>query len=142
MFELDPAFAATSDLVGDLPLCQVRVQRDARYPWLVLIPRVAGAREIEDLDPAQRHMLTTEIVQAGAAVRAIAEALGLAVTKLNVGLLGNITPQLHAHVIGRHPDDPAWPDPVWGHSAAAGYLDVDLETAIAAARRSLVLDAG
>jgi diadenosine tetraphosphate (Ap4A) HIT family hydrolase len=43
--------------------------------------------------------------------------------KLNIGALGNLVPQLHVHVVGRNPGDPAWPGPVWGHSAAVPYDD-------------------
>jgi 2-methylfumaryl-CoA hydratase len=35
-------FEATSVFVADLPLCQVRLQDDARWPWLVLLPRGPG----------------------------------------------------------------------------------------------------
>ena len=38
-FELHPALAATSVFVCDLPLSQLRLQDDARFPWLVLVPR-------------------------------------------------------------------------------------------------------
>jgi diadenosine tetraphosphate (Ap4A) HIT family hydrolase len=139
MFELDPAFPATSELLGELALSQARLQADARYAWIVLIPRVEGARELEDLTPDQRVRLTDEIVAAGAAVRAASEALGRPVAKLNVGQLGNVTPQLHVHVVGRRPDDPAWPGPVWGHGAAAAYEPAALARAIEAARASLQL---
>ena len=43
---------------------------------------------------------------------------GFAVAKLNVGALGNVTPQLHVHVVGRRPGDAAWPGPVWGVGVA------------------------
>ena len=46
MFALHPAFVPTSIALGDLPLSHVRLQADARWPWLVLIPRVAGAVEV------------------------------------------------------------------------------------------------
>ena len=69
--------------------------------------------------------------------RAIGEALGRPVEKLNIGLLGNITPQLHAHVVGRRPDDDAWPGPVWGVGEAVAYAPEALETALRAARQSL-----
>lgn len=134
-FALDPAFVTTSAALGDLPLCQARLQLDARYPWIVLIPRLAGLREIEDLSPADRVALMDEIVLAGTAVR----ALGLQVDKLNVGALGNVTPQLHVHVIGRRINDPAWPGPVWGHSPAEAFEPDALEAAIAAAREGLRL---
>ncbi len=133
MFAPDSAFAAGSEPLASLALCEVRLQRDARFPWLILIPRLAGAREIEDLSPPDRVRLMDEIVLAGAAVRAIGEALGRPVAKLNVGALGNLTPQLHVHIVGRRPDDAAWPGPVWGVAGAEGYGDADLAAARAAA---------
>ncbi|MET3664306.1 HIT domain-containing protein [Caulobacter sp. 1776] len=136
-FSLDPAFVATSHEVADLPLCEVRLQDDARYPWLVLIPRQLGLREIEELDVGHRIQLMEEIVLAGTAVRAIGATLGLTVDKLNVGALGNVTAQLHIHVIGRRRDDPAWPGPVWGHSPAAPYSTGALAAPIEAARKAL-----
>lgn len=136
-FVLDPAFVATSAELGELPLCHARLQLDARYPWVVLIPRVGAARELEDLSAADRVRLVEETVLAGSAVRAVAEVLGLAVDKLNVGALGNVTPQLHVHVLGRRVGDPAWPGPVWGHSAGEAYEAGMLERAVAAARAVL-----
>ncbi|TCS10514.1 HIT domain-containing protein [Caulobacter sp. BK020] len=136
-FVLDPAFVATSAPLGDLPLCHARLQLDARYPWLVLIPRLAELRELEDLAPVDRARLMEETVLAGAAVRAVAQALDLAVDKLNVGALGNVTPQLHVHVLGRRVADPAWPGPVWGHSPGEAYGALELERAIAAAKAAL-----
>ncbi len=134
---LDPAFAAGSAALTRLPLCEVRFRLDARFPWLILIPRIAEARELEDLAAADRARLTDEIVMAGQAVRAVGEALGRPVAKLNVGALGNITPQLHVHVVGRRQDDAAWPGPVWGVAGAIGYVAVDLALALTAARLTL-----
>ncbi len=139
MFELHPAFPPTSHAVGDLPLCHVRLQGDARYPWLVLIPRIAGAIELEDLTGNDRTALMEEVVLAGAAVRAVGAATGRAVAKLNVGQLGNVTPQLHVHVVGRRAGDAAWPGPVWGAGTAAGYDAGELAQAIEAARAALGL---
>jgi diadenosine tetraphosphate (Ap4A) HIT family hydrolase len=121
MFTLDPAFEAGSAALAALPFCEVRLQLDARFPWLILIPRVTGAREIEDLTPGGRVLLMEEIVLAGRAARAMGETLGRPVTKLNIGALGNVTPQLHVHVVGRRPDDLAWPGPVWGVGAATPH---------------------
>ena len=136
---LDPAFLATSEALGDLGLCHARLQADARYPWIVLIPRVEAARELEDLTPDQRRLLMDEILAAGHAVRAAGLALGREVKKLNVGQLGNVTPQLHVHVVGRRSDDAAWPGPVWGHGAAEAYQPEALERAVAAAKVALGL---
>jgi diadenosine tetraphosphate (Ap4A) HIT family hydrolase len=139
MFEIDPAFTATSQGLGDLALSHVRLQGDARFPWIVLIPRIEGARELEDLAAGERDVLMDEILQAGAAVRAIGEALGRPASKLNVGQLGNVTPQLHVHVIARRSDDAAWPAPVWGFGPAEAYAPKAWEAAQAAARVALGL---
>jgi diadenosine tetraphosphate (Ap4A) HIT family hydrolase len=135
-FGLDPAFVATSHEISDLPLCHARLQDDVRYPWIVLIPRLPGLREVEELSASDRARLVDEAVLAGTAVRAVGAVLGLAVEKLNLGALGNVTAQLHLHVVGRRADDPAWPGPVWGHSAGTAYGQDELARALAAARRA------
>ncbi len=137
MFTLDAAFEGGSQALADLDLCAVRLQLDARFPWLVLIPRVVGAREIEDLGVGDRARLMEEIVRAGAAVRAMGEAAGRPVFKLNVGALGNITAQLHAHVVGRRLDDAAWPAPVWGTAGVTAYRADELTAVRRAARNML-----
>ena len=137
IFAADPAFEAGSVAVADWPLCQVRLQDDARFPWLILIPRRPGLREIEDLSPADRDVLTEEIVRAGGLVRAVGEAADRPVEKLNVAALGNVTAQLHVHVVGRRSDDGVWPDPVWGRGAATPY-----EANARAAAIALVRSAG
>ena len=81
-------------------------QADARFSWLVLIPRQPDLVELEDLNAAERAVLMEEVIRAGRAVRVIGEALDLPVEKLNVGALGNVVRQLHVHVIGRRPGDP------------------------------------
>jgi len=137
MFTLDPAFEATSAPLTEMWLCSVRLQLDARWPWLVMIPRGEALVELENLYREDRLALTDELIRAGQAVRAIGEAIGRPVEKLNIGQLGNITRQLHFHVIGRRADDAAWPGPVWGHGAAEAIDAKTLRTMQDAARRVL-----
>ena len=132
-FEIDPRILATTEPLCGLKLCDARLSADARWPWIVLSPRKPGARELEHLAPKDRAQLMEEIVIAGAAVRAIGAALGRPVEKLNVGALGNKTPQLHLHVIGRRADDAAWPESVWGPGPARAYGDTELAQAREAA---------
>ena len=139
MTQIDPAFLATSHALGELSLCHARLQADARWPWIVLIPRVAGARELEDLTPDQRGRLMEEIIAAGAAARALGRVMGFAVEKLNVGALGNVTPQLHVHVVGRRPGDAAWPGPVWGVGTAIPLGETELAEGMAEVRKALGL---
>ena len=135
--EIDAAFLATSEALAELPLCHARLQADARFPWIVLIPRVENARELEDLSGDQCVQLMSEILASGRAVRAIGEVVPVPVAKLNVGQLGNVTPQLHVHVVGRRPGDPAWPGPVWGHGEAVAYAPKILARALSAGRAAL-----
>jgi diadenosine tetraphosphate (Ap4A) HIT family hydrolase len=132
-FAVPAAILRSSEPLASLGLSEARLQTDARWPWLVLIPRRAGAKEIEHLSPADRAILIEEATLAGAAVRAIGSALGRPVEKLNIGALGNLTPQLHIHIVGRRADDAAWPDPVWGRGEALAYDAVKLARALEAA---------
>ena len=135
-FKADPAFESGSVIACDWPLCQVRLQDDARFPWLILIPRRAGLHEIEDLTAAERAALMDEIVRAGDMVRSLGQAAARPVQKLNVAALGNVTAQLHVHVIGRRHDDGQWPDPVWGRGAAVPYGANGLQAAVSRIRLS------
>lgn len=122
-FAADPAFEAGSVFAADWPLCQVRLQDDARFPWLILIPRRAGMVELGDLTLADRALLWDEALRAGEVVRGLGERLGRPVDKLNTAAIGNVTAQLHLHVVGRRRDDALWPDPVWGRGPAERYGD-------------------
>lgn len=117
-FSVAQAFESGSAAAAEWPLCHVRLQDDARFPWLILIPRVEGAVELEDLSVEQRATLIEETVRAGTLVRRLG-----AVEKLNVGAIGNVTAQLHVHVVGRRRDDSLWPDPVWGRGPVVPYTD-------------------
>ena len=137
-FSLDPRIASSSEFVADLPLCQARLQNDARFPWIVLSPRRSALREIDDLTLEERRLLIEEQVLAGHAVRALGEAIGRPVEKLNHGALGNVVAQLHVHVLGRRSDDPAWPGPVWGFGAPEPYTPGQLAERVDVGRKALV----
>ena len=135
-FKADAAFEAGSVFAVDWPLCQVRLQDDARFPWLILLPRVDGAVELDDLTPPQRAALMEEVVRAGAVVRALGLAAGRPVDKLNTAALGNVTRQLHIHVVGRRRDDGLWPDPIWGRPGAVRFSEEDREVLLRAIREA------
>lgn len=115
-FDLDPRLAADTAFVADWPLCRMLLMDDARYPWLILVPRRPGAVELDDLEEGERMQLMREIHRAMKVLRGSAEC-----DKLNVGALGNIVRQLHVHVVARREGDAAWPGPVWGHGSAQRY---------------------
>ena len=115
-FELHPQLAADTLQVASLDLSELRLMNDARFPWCILVPRVPDISEWHHLPQDQQSAVMAEI----SAVSDVIEALP-GITKLNVGALGNRVPQLHIHVLGRHPDDAAWPDPVWGFGTPERY---------------------
>jgi len=121
-FILDSRLAADTHPVISLPLCDVLLMNDARYPWLILVPRRAGAVEISDLDHEDQATLWQEVAHVTAALRQVA-----AFEKLNLGALGNIVRQLHVHLVGRCDGDAAWPGPVWGNGSALVYDQAQLE---------------
>jgi diadenosine tetraphosphate (Ap4A) HIT family hydrolase len=136
-FALDPRLAADTIEVGDLSLSRVLLRNDARFSWLILVPRRAGLIEIVDLETSERATLIEEIALAGEALRALPD-----VAKINIGALGNIVRQLHVHVVARRLGDAAWPGPVWGAGAARRYEDGAGAQLVARIRRALAMDAG
>jgi len=119
-FVLHERLEADTVFVADWPLCRVLLMNDARYPWLVLVPRRAEATEIFELDIQDRALLIEETARAARALKPYA-------TKINIGALGNLVPQLHIHVVARNVGDAAWPGPVWGQGKAVAYAPGDLD---------------
>ncbi|MCP1375691.1 HIT domain-containing protein [Dyella lutea] len=136
-FALDPRLGGDSVPVIELPLCSVRLMDDARFAWLLLVPRRAATSEIHDLDGIDQERLWREIRLASNALRAVAPC-----DKLNLGALGNIVRQLHVHVVARREGDAAWPGPVWGSGAAEPYAAPVRERLVAALRDRLAAKAG
>nr|WP_249406471.1 HIT family protein [Rhizobium sp. CFBP 13726] len=113
---MDGRIARDSDLIATLDLCQLRIQNDSRWPWLVMVPQRADMTEIFELSEADQALLSAEVNHVAAALKEITGA-----TKINVGALGNIVRQLHVHVIARFEGDANWPGPIWGYGSAEPY---------------------
>lgn len=109
MFALHPILERDSEPVTEDDDIVLRLINDARYPWVIIVPKVADAREL--------HELTEPMFNK---TMALARVLGAVMTtafdadKINTAAIGNMVPQLHVHVVARHENDPAWPAPVWG----------------------------
>ena len=124
--DLDPRLAADTVPVADLALCSVRLMDDARFGWLVLVPRQAALVEVTDLPADARALMWQEVELAGEALRAVFPC-----DKLNIGALGNIVRQLHVHVVARREGDAAWPGPVWGSGVAEPYTPAERQARVA-----------
>lgn len=117
-FTLHPQLAKDTIALIDLHLCRVLLMKDATYPWVILVPRREGLREIHQLLPGDQQTLMQEITHTSAKLEAAFDA-----DKMNVAALGNMVPQLHIHVIARFEGDAAWPGPVWGAVEPSAYSD-------------------
>src|SRR6185436_11364077 len=100
-FELHARLAADTFVLGDFPLCRLLLMNDAHYPWFILVPRRAGAREIYELAEADQQLLLGESAQLSRAAMT-----AFAGEKLNVAALGNVVSQLHLHHVVRFVSDP------------------------------------
>lgn len=122
MFELDKRLEQDTSWLADLSLSRVLLMNDARYPWLILVPRVAEVSELFDLDDSQQQQLWDES-------RLVSQALAqqFKADKMNLATLGNVVRQLHMHLVVRMEGDESWPAPVWGGGTAAAYTEQQLE---------------
>ncbi|MEM9422980.1 MAG: HIT domain-containing protein [Pseudomonadota bacterium] len=116
-FDLAPALA--SEILKDtqMPLCKVILRNERRYPWLILVPqryKISGGRsvaeeksqavEVSDLLPGDRAVMWREVDEAAAALKAVTRC-----DKINIAAFGNVTQQLHVHILARSASDPHWP---------------------------------
>ncbi|MFL5239158.1 MAG: HIT domain-containing protein [Rhizomicrobium sp.] len=131
-FVLHPQLEADTMFVADWALSRVLLMNDARFPWLIFVPRRPALCELHDLSHAERMALIEELARAGKNLKALTQA-----AKINTAALGNQVPQLHVHVVARHASDAAWPDPVWGGGAAVPYTDEQREGLLDRLRKSL-----
>lgn len=108
MFTLHPNLQ-TKTHICDLDLCTVLFEDNRDYPWIFLVPKKNDVRNMLDLTDADRAQLMTEIHTAESVMNDLFHP-----SQTNVAMIGNVTPQLHVHVICRFANDPVWPGTVWG----------------------------
>lgn len=111
-FELVPALAA-KDFVVDLKLCKVLFEDNKYYPWIFLVPMKENTKNMTNLTMEERFQLMKEI--------ALAEKIMFSLFPCdqdNVAMIGNMTPQLHVHIVCRKEGDPDWPNTVWNSKTA------------------------
>lgn len=117
MFELDQRLDKDSEFITDWGEFSIRLMKDERFFWLLIIPRLTGVTEWDELTDKQATTLTNLILYLSKQVKLIDKA-----NKINVATLGNIVSQFHLHLIARHSGDAAWPGPVWGAGQAVPLL--------------------
>lgn len=129
-FEIHPRLAAGGIELGRIGGCRLLLKNNSLFPWFILIPEVEGIEDLHQLPPGQYD-------ETMAAMRRVSEFVSshFQPEKLNLGCIGNQVRQMHIQIIGRSPDDPAWPGTVWAFDGKQGYSDAEIATIRAAARR-------
>jgi len=120
-FVLHPQLALDTVAIGDLGVSRVLLMNNSRFPWVLLVPRRPGLREMIDLPEDEQPRLWREVSAVSRLMRDL-----FAADKLNVAAIGNLVPQLHVHVIARFETDEAWPKPVFGFAPPIPYAEDDL----------------
>ena len=131
-FQLDDRLAADTVSVMQSGVVDIRMMRDARYYWLVLVPRIEGSVEWFDLPDVAARGLFTTAQECAQRLQALTRA-----DKMNIAALGNMVKQLHVHVIARYEADEAWPGPVWGVGEAVDFDEAELKDRLIALRAIL-----
>ncbi|MEE9334177.1 MAG: HIT family protein [Granulosicoccaceae bacterium] len=117
-FKLDHRLEQDGMVLAESERYILNLMNDCRYIWLVLIPKVANAKDVFDLTEEQQIDLAL-----------LSNKIGKIITqqfngdKFNVASLGNMVPQLHVHLIVRTEGDAAWPGPIWGVGDAVLYSE-------------------
>ena len=106
--KVSKSFLKDSHLIVNLKLCSIRLIDNAKFPWIILIPKRKNINDISELNLKDQMLLMKEIVYCSKLMKKIFKT-----KKLNVEKIGNIVPQLHIHVIARFTNDSTWPLSVW-----------------------------
>lgn len=103
--------------MGSLPGVEVLLHRNAALPWFILVPDT----RMQDLLDLPEHHRDRVMADCAAVSEFIKQVLGF--DKVNFAGLGNVVPQMHLHVIGRHPNDSCWPQPIWGNLSEVAHYE-------------------
>jgi len=107
MFKTHKDLKKTSIFIANLNLSELRLMNNKFFPWFILIPK-RKLKEIDGLEKIDQLYLLDEINLISKLIKNYFNS-----ESLNIAKLGNVTPQLHIHIVGRSKKDIAWPKLVW-----------------------------
>lgn len=131
-YQLHAQLAKDTIKLGEMALSDVLLMNDARYPWVILVPRRADIGEIYQLSDADQAQLLKESSFTAQALQQTFQA-----DKMNIAALGNVVPQLHVHHVVRFEGDAVWPRPIWGIGEAQPYTADEAAIVIDTLRQAL-----
>jgi len=123
MFELHAQLRQDCHVLGRIKNGYLLLHRNAAVTWFILVPET-DAVDLLDLPAPELTRIMSDCQELSRYLKQTQKN-----PKVNFGALGNLVPQLHLHVVGRSPDDPCWPQPVWGNLSVKESYD---EPAVAA----------
>ncbi len=135
MFHLDATLEKDSHPIVEDADLSVRLINDARFAWVLVVPKVAGLTELHDLDNVLFDKTFRVVRRLGRVLKTEFEA-----EKINTAAIGNMVSQLHVHVVARHKKDAAWPGPVWGAGGMVSLSDPEKTKRIQLIKDGLRLD--
>ena len=116
-FILNKTLEKDSLWIQDFDFTTLRIINNASVPWCILIPKKNNIIHLMDLSEDEQSTLMQDVRKVANVFQNIYNP-----DRINIGMLGNIVPQMHWHVIARTKDDPAWPGPVWGNVPNQPYV--------------------
>ena len=131
-WQLDSRLANDTLPVFDNGGVTILLMNDRRWPWLILVPKVAGAEELHDLGPEIGPVVMDIAISAGEKLKAMTDC-----EKINIAAIGNMVRQLHIHVIARNEGDQNWPGPVWGYGSPEPYDESEAAELVAKLKEQL-----
>lgn len=109
--------------VSSLEIASLGIYNDARFPGRCILALNRHADSLEELSPAELGDFMLAITRSS---RAIRSATGC--DRVNVAILGNRDPHVHAHLIPRRHDDPMPHDAPWADPRPKSAMpDADIE---------------
>ena len=134
-FTIHPRLAAGSHPIAFISDCHILLKDNAVFPWFLIVP-VTDVEDLHQLSPRRYDEVTAVIRKVSVFVADYFQP-----EKLNVACIGNMVRQMHIHIVGRSPSDPAWPGTVWASDARSPWpppqIDQIRQAALAVLQPSL-----
>lgn len=99
----EPGAPAGLRELASWPASRIYLLPDARHPGRCVVASRVHVRELHDLDSAARRMFIDDVARVAKAVQQT-----LTADKINIGLFGDLTPHLHAHVVPKFAQGADW----------------------------------
>lgn len=108
-FQIHETLISDCHYLGKLDTCHILLHRNATIPWFILVPETN--KDWFDLN----LKFQTQVMGVANNLAYLLKSF-FSIKKINQATIGNVVPQLHMHIVGRHSNDACWPKPIWGQS--------------------------